>query len=147
MQPHLFNESKTLHYFNILKRNIEPPKASILSVISNNIFNIIPFILFIIFALYLHFKYIEKKKMIQIVEKKREIKAIIDEKKNAELEEIERQKNREIEKFYDTYNKENVDEIDIDFIVDPLEYNLSKKNQKNKKDILQHNENEYHILN
>ena len=136
MQPHLFNESKTLHYFNILKRNIEPPKASILSVISNNIFNIIPFILFIIFALYLHFKYIEKKKMIQIVEKKREIKAIIDEKKNAELEE-----------FYDTYNKENVDEIDIDFIVDPLEYNLSKKNQKNKKDILQHNENEYHILN
>ena len=144
MRPELFNQNITTHYFDRIKRRMY--NRSISTHIKNNIFNIIPFILFFVFCVFLYFKYREKKKLIKIT-KKRQLEEDTIVKRESE---IEKQQTIELEKFYNRFNNENKDKVDrdddLDFIVDPLEYNLQQKNTKNKTEILQKNISDYHIF-
>ena len=148
MRPELFNENMTTHYFDRIKRRMY--NRSISTHIKKNIFNIIPFILFLFLCIFLYFKYREKKRFLKITKKRQLEEDHIAAFKRERAAEIEREKKIELEKFYNRFNDENKDKVDgdddLDFIVDPLEYNLHQKNNKNKTDILQKNISDYHIL-
>ena len=152
MKPLLFNElrgKKYLHKINKL-HNVQVTPTNVEKV---NIFNIIPFIICIVLSLYLYFKYNEKQHVKTQV-------LTTNTPKISKIPKTTDDTNMDIEQLYKKYNNEKVnkkmqfkinnpDEIDIDdidYIDDPLQYHIHKKNKKNKEDVTKMNKSEYHIL-
>ena len=155
MKPLLFNElrgKKYLHKINKL-HNVQVIPTTPHDVEKVNIFNIIPFIICIVLSLYLYFKYNEKQHVKTQV-------LTTNTPKISKIPKTTDDTNMDIEQLYKKYNNEKVnkkmqfkinnpDEIDIDdidYIDDPLQYHIRKKNKKNKEDVTKMNKNEYHIL-
>jgi len=160
MKPLLFNElrgKKYLHKINKL-HNVQVTRIPVEKV---NIFNIIPFIICIVLSLYLYCKYNEKQHIKTQVLTTDTPKIIKTTKTTHDTDiDIDIDMDMDIEKLYKKYNNEKVnkkmqfkinnpDEIDIndiDYIDDPLQYHIHKKNKKNKEDVTKMNKSEYHIL-
>jgi len=155
MKPLLFNELRSKKYLHKINK-LHNVQVTPIPVEKVNIFNIIPFIICIVLSLYLYFKYNEKQHIKTQVLKNTNTPNIPETTKtNSDSD-----RDMDIEQLYKKYNNEkinnkiefkinNPDEIDIDdidYIDDPLQYHIHKKNKKNKEDVTKMNKSEYHIL-